>query len=238
MEFYESTTKTGLVDDVLYRTGTNIAEFPLVHITRYLNEGYSRVAYIIINADGRMQWDDANHTNQPIATTSLVANQEDYNVFSATPSALQDWLQIERVEALSEAGEGILLRPIDKNDIRGEAMTEYNETPGTPDKYDFNGTSIILKPASSYDKESGVKIYFNRAPSYFASTDTTKRPGFATIFHPYLSMYATNQWNIIKRNDFSLQAIIDRTEKEIGLFYSKRPKYEVARLTRANKSWK
>lgn len=95
-----------------------------------------------------------------------------------------------------------------------------------------------MYPASSYDSSGGAKIYFNRAPSYFASTDTTKRPGFATIFHDYLSLYAANQWNVTKKNDFSLQPILDKKELEIGKFYSKRNKVESPRLSRAYDSFK
>ena len=202
-----------------------------------MNEAYSRAAYLIIQSDGRMQWDDANHTNQPVAYANLVEDQQDYNVFDSAPTALQDWLQIQRVEILDEDGNAVLLKPIDFNEV-GEAMTEYEETSGDPEEFNFNGTSLFLYPAPDYDKTAGLIIYFNRAPSYFVSTDTTKKPGFATLLHPYLSIYAAHQWKMIKLNDYSLQPLIEKWEQEISYFYSKRPRYEVPTISRKKISWK
>lgn len=231
MVFSDTSNLNGVIEDITFRTNASTTDFPLKTRTMYVNEAYGRVANIIIRADGRMQWDDTNHTDQPIYDCDLVSGQTDYNVFSEAPSALQDWLTIERVEGLDEAGNGVLLRPIDKRDIP-ESMAEYRKTAGQIDEYDFNGTNLLLYPAPNYSKTNGLTIYFHRAPSYFVSTDTTKRPGFASIFHPYLSIYASYVWNSVKKNDWSLKPILDQMEKEIGEFYSRRPKYEVPRISR------
>lgn len=236
MVFSDSSTNLGLVQDVLFRTNTDVNQFPLKDITRYLNEAYSRVANIIINADGRMQWDDTNHADMPIATFDLVANQTSYEIFSSAPSALQDWLMIDRFEIKNSYGDWIELHQMDKRNT-GIAMAEYHDTPGTPSEYDLNGTSIWFYPPTDYNSTDGGKIYFNRAPSYFASTDTTKRPGFATIFHSYLSIYAALQWNKIKKSDDSLQKEVLQMEMEIGKFYSKRNKSEVPKLSRGYQSY-
>jgi len=237
MTFSEGTNNTGIVQDVLFRTNTNVNEFPLKDITRFVNEGYNRVAFAILQADGRMNWDDPNHTDQPIAVADLVSSQQDYAVFSSAPSALQDWLMIERVECKDASGQWQVLQPIDRKEIP-TAVDEWNDVPQQPTMYDFNGSQVLLYPAPNYASTGGLKIYFNRAPSYFASTDTTKRPGFATIFHPFLSIYASNQWNITKKNDFSLQPILDKIELEIGTFYAKRDKVETPKISRAYECYK
>jgi hypothetical protein len=223
--FNDSVNKTGLVNDVLFRTNVTTTEFPLLDITRYINEGYDRVANVILNSDGRMEWDDSNHTDQPIASTDLINGQADYGVFTAAPAALQDWLMIERVEIFDSSGNGYLLNPIDQSTINC-ALSEYKDEPGIPEDYDFDGTQITLYPAPNYDYTGGLTIYFKRAPSYFISTDTTKRPGFATTFHSYLSIFAANQWNGIRKNDWSLQSLLTNMELEIGRHYSRRNKYE------------
>lgn len=238
MVFSDSSTNLGLVQDTLFRTNTNVNEFPLKDIARYVNEGYSRVAFAILQADGRMQWDDVNHTDQPISVANLAASQQDYGVFTAAPTALQDWLMIDRLEIKDANGLWVEIQPINRTDIKGEAVSEFMDTEGTPEYYDFNGSQVLLYPTPNYASTGGMKIYFNRAPSYFASTDTTKRPGFATIFHTYLSIYATNQWNITKKNDFSLQPLLDKMELEIAKFYSKRNKVETPRLSRAYNTYK
>jgi hypothetical protein len=185
-----------------------------------------------------MQWDDTNHTDQPISTTDLVDSQEDYNVFLAAPSALEDWLTIEEVAVKSNDDLWKNLRPIDKRNVYN--WTEFNKTDGEPVYYDFNGTSLLLKPSSNYDKTDGLKIYFQRAPSYFSSTDTTKRPGFASIFHSYLSLSASYRWARDKGqpNSEVLKRDLAQMEIDIGTHYSKRSQYEIPVLKRAKQSFK
>lgn len=238
MQFNDATNSLGIVQDVLFRTNTNINEFPLKDITRYANDAYSRVCFAIITADGRMQWDDANHTDSPYSVANLVANQKDYGVFVAAPTALQDWLMIDYLEIKDSSGNWTEIQPINRSDIKGQAIDKFMDVASTPTCYDFNGTQVLLFPATNYNSTGGLKMYFNRAPSYFASTDTTKRPGFATIFHQYIPMYVAHQWNIISKNDFSMQPMLDKMEMEIGKFYSRRDKVEVPRLSRAFDSFK
>ena len=238
MVFSDSSTNLGLVQDVLFRTNTDVNQYPLKDITRYINEAYSRVASIIIKSDGKMQWDDANHTNQPIATFDLVANQTSYELFVAAPTALQDWLELERLEVktTSAGNDWVKLIQGDKRTL-GTAITDYQETAGIPSEFDLSGTTVYLYPPSSYWSTGGGKAFFTRAPSYFASTDTTKAPGFATIFHTYLSMYAAHQWNGIKKGDYSLQQILNKMENEIAQFYMKRNQSDVPMVRRSYQSY-
>jgi len=239
MQFNDSTNENGLIQDITSITGASTTQYTLKERTRDINNAYSRMAYLIIQSDGRMQWDDTNHTDQPISQDDLVDGQEDYNVFEAAPSALEDWLTIQQVEITSSDDLGVKLRPMDKRNTSA-AWTEFNKTDGQPIYYDFNGTSILLKPNPNYDKTDGLTIYFQRSPSYFASTDTTKRPGFASIFHPYLSLSASYRWardkglanrDVIKRD-------IDEMEVAIQKQYSNRSRYQVPVIHRAYKSYK
>lgn len=222
---------------MLFRTNTDINQFPLKDITRYTNEAYNRVADIIIRSEGKMQWDDTNHTAIAPKSINLVANTASYDIFEAAPTALVDWLTVERVDILDSNDIGNSLTPIDRRNISG-AISEYMKTAGQPAEFDIYGKQITLYPKPNYSKTAGLVVYFDRAPSYFASTDTTKVPGFAVIFHSYLSMYAAHQWNIVKKNDASLQPLLDRMEKEIGKFYSKRSKYDIPVLRRMFSNWK
>ena len=239
-----STTRTGLIQDCEDLTGLGVAGISgnatlLGSFTRWINEGYSRVANLIIRADGRMQWDDTNHTDQPISQFSLVNGQQDYNIFAAAPTALQDWLYPERVEILDSAGNGILLQPIDHRDIP-IAESEFQETDSLPRWFDFNGTSILLYPAPNYASTNGATIYFKRAPSYFAYDATTKVPGFATLYHTYLSKWASYTFAIAKGLQIAnaLRNEITLMEKEIGDFYARRPRYEIPVIKRKYAKYK
>ena len=236
---YNGSAGDSLIEDISFRTNTDLNQFPLKDRNRYINEAYSRIAYVILKADGRMAWDDPNHTDQPIATTDLVKGQRDYNIFSSTPSALQDWLAVKRIDIFDAGGTGVQLQPMDENDYKGVAESEVDKSPSLPYMFDFNGSIVKLYPAPDYDYTNGMTFWFDRAPSYFSITDTTKRPGFDTRFHQYLSIYAANQWNGMKKKDWSLQTMLNQMELEIGNVYSvQRNKTEVNKLSRLNKPFK
>lgn len=235
MQFYDSSNNTGIVDDILFKTNTNTTEYPLKDITRHVNIGYSKVAAVIIKADGRMRWDDTNHTNFPISTFDLVSGQEDYAIFTTAPTALQDWLEVIRLDIKDSNGNWFQLRPFNEKDLNGIAFNDYESTDGQPHSFTMIGTSAFLKPAPNYNSDEGGQFMFNRAPSYFASTDTTKVPGFAVLFHPILSLWGQlgwyekcKDWNTADRIKQSIQLM----EKDIADFYMKRSKFEKPHLAR------
>lgn len=196
---YNGTSGDSLIEDITFRTGADTTQYLIADRNRYINEAYSRVASIIIRSDGRMQWDDPNHTDSPIAACDLVAEQKAYNIFSAAPTALQDWLTVERIDIEDSSGNGLYLKMFDEQDVRGIALKEYQKVSSIPTHFDIVGTQAMLYPPPNYSRTSGMRVIFKRSPSYFAVTDTTKRPGFATIFHQYLSIYAAHQWNFTKK---------------------------------------
>ena len=243
MEFNDTTNNSGLIQDLEDLLGFEYGQISdstkrLQRATRYMNEGYSRVAYLILTNDGRWQWDDKNHTNQPVATADLVADQERYDFLESAPTALQDWLMLEQVEVLDSSDNATKLKRIDKRNVG--AWTEFMDSSSIPEWFDLEGTAILLKPAPDYDKSAGLRFYFKRAPSYFSSSDTTKQPGFATIFHPYLSYYAAKKWSLTDNNiDVrNLEYEIQKMEADIVNFYSQRDKTVKNKLKRKNVSYK
>jgi len=229
---YNGSNGDSLIEDISFRTGADLTQFLIADRNRYINEAYSRVASIILKADGRMQWDDPNHTDAPTSSCGLIQDQKGYSIFSSAPTALQDWLTIERVEIEDSSGNGLYLKMLDEQDLRGISINEYQKVSAVPTYFDISGTQIKLYPPPNYSRTNALKFIFKRAPSYFAVTDTTKRPGFATIFHQYLSIYTSHQWNFTKKKDGSLQPILTQMENDIGLFYAKRPGHvEAPRLS-------
>ena len=216
---------TGLGDGVI--TGTYLKQF-----TGDVNNAYSRVANIILRADGRMQWDDPNHTDAPVAQADLVDTQKKYEVFEALPTALQDWLQVEAVEILDNDDNGVKLKPMDLQDIEG-AESEFRDNNGTPEFFDFDGAEVKLYPSPDYNKTKGLTIFFKRSPSYFVSTDTTKVPGFATLYHELLPLWASYWFGVSKGLGYvnQVRGEITVLEKELKNFYTRRPKYEQIALT-------
>ncbi len=243
-QFSDTTNKNGIIQQIEKLTGLGDAGITgnatlLKQITADVNNAYSRAASIIIKVDGRMQWDDSNHTNQPISQFNLVSGQKDYSIFAAAPTALQDWLQVERVEILDTNDNGVFLQPIDHQEING-AESEYKDVNATPEQYDFNGASILFYPAPNYNKTNGGKIFFKRAPSYYVSTDTTKVPGFAVLYHELLALWPAYWWGVAKGKGYikTVRQEIVLLEADLGKFYSNRPKFERPRITRLIQKWK
>ena len=244
MVYSDTTTRQGLIQDCEDLTGLGVAGISgvtakLQTFTRYINERYLEVTGLIITADGRWQWDDSNHAAQPVATTDIVLGQDDYLVLSATPSSAQDWLEVDKVELKDSNGDWYFLNPIDKGQYN-TSLEERFETNGLPTYYDMEGASVKLYPASDYASTNGMKVWFKRAPLLFATSATTKKPGFASIFHKYLSLGASFDYCIANDMDRAnnLKALMDEMKIAIKEHYGKRIGYETLKVKRAPHSFK
>src|SRR3990167_10070724 len=96
MQFNDTSTRTGLIqdcEDLLGMTAATISgtTATLQMFTRYINGWYRKTVSWIWQATGDWEWDDTNLTDLPIATTTLVASQQDY----ALPSTAQKILRVE-----------------------------------------------------------------------------------------------------------------------------------------------
>jgi hypothetical protein len=231
MQFSDTTNKLGLVQDIdfiLFSDTTSTSPYAIADKTRNMNSWYDRAVSLILRADGRWEWDDNNKTDLPIATAALVANQQDYEMSGAT------FLKILKVEVKSQSGDWLPLDPISIADKKTESMTDYLKTAGTPQKYDKLGNSLFLYPKPSYGADASLKVYYQRNVDHFAAADTTDVPGFAEIFHRYLSFGAAFDYalaNGMNGKVNTLSPIITRMESDIVDFYSDRGKDENVSIT-------
>lgn len=211
-------TITDIKNDVYFLAGTTSAAYPNADLIRNVNQHYQDVARVIWeNADG-WQYDDSNNTTLPVAIADLIHNQQDYSL----PSTCQ---RLERVEIKDSSGNYQKLLQLDIYDITNIAMSEYHETPGMPLRYDLIGRSLMFypTPSSAYaTMTSGLKVWFDRDVTEFATTASSETPGFATPFHRILS-YAT-ALDFVQDEKQRQFLILQRSRLEQGLvrFYSKR----------------
>jgi hypothetical protein len=185
MEFYNATNGKGIVNDVLFLCDTTTASYPMVDITRNINQEYKNVARIIWEVADGWQYDDTNATDLPISTTTLVSGQADYSL----PSTAQ---RIERIEILDNQGHWQKVEQIDISDTETPLREIYSES-GLPIFYDLIGSSLMLYPAASPSYATlvnGLKVYYNRDITEFTTASTTTEPGFASPFHRILSIQA------------------------------------------------
>ena len=225
--FYESTNKTGIVDDAYFQTNTNSTIYPLGNVAFHANIGYGDVIARILRADKRWKWDDPNISEEMETTFNLVKDQGEYGFLSNTPAeTYQDFNKVFGVAIKDDNGDWRNLDYITREMVkdRGIAWDEFEDTSGTPSYYFLEGTQLFLKPAPDYASAGGGKIYLQRNPEFFARTDTTKVPGFDQKYHYLLSLYIQRGWYMGKNPNMlgNIQALIDRGLREVELDYSRR----------------
>lgn len=205
----------------------------LATFTRYINEAINRVTSLILTSDGRWQWDDTNNTDYPIGTTSLVtplgSEQQDYQ-FAV------NFLWIQRVEVMDVAGNWNLLNPIDQADLYDQSLPDFLKTAGMPLYYDKIANSIFLYPkplATAVTSTNGLRVYFQRPPSYFITTDTTKVPGFNSLYHRLVALIASRDYAAFKQLTVarSIGDLVTQQEDSMTESYALRNKDERPKLS-------
>lgn len=216
------TELTTLTDDI---AKSNSTSYPVAKKVRDINMGLDKVFSIIFEVGGTWQFDDSNHTDYPIIQTNLVDGQRDYQFVEDGSSNLV--LEIHKVLVATEDGIYQELKPVDQQtDPAMHNFWDGQDVEGTPYRYDKTANAIFLDPIPSYNETNGLKVYINREASYFTTSDTTKKAGFAGIFHKYLAYYAAYEFAF--RNGLKTQGqIYERMlqlEKDIREYYGRRQK--------------
>lgn len=181
MFFSSSSDKQGIVEQVRSLMRVDSTQYPTAKIVASVNNYLDTCSGYLIGRDRRFQWDDTNHTKLPIGTTDLTLNQSDYSFL--TDEQGNRILTLTRIDLLKEDGNYNQLDLIDQEDISG-ALPEFYKTAGIPQYYDKIADNIIrLYPKPSASITAGLKFYFQRTPSYFTASATTKEPGVSPLLH-------------------------------------------------------
>lgn len=181
MVFSDTVNNLGILQQVRTFTRTDGAQWTTAKVVNSVNNYLDRVTGYAIGADRRFQWDDTNHSKLPIGTTNLVANQSDYSFLADEQG--NRILTLTRIDVQDSDGNWVQLRPIDQFEVDG-ALDEFYATAGKPIYYDkINDNVVRLYPKPATSVTSGLKFYFQRSPSYFSASDTTKEPGVASVLH-------------------------------------------------------
>lgn len=218
MVFSDTTTNQGLYQDALFIVSQNSTSYPIADFTRHANSAMDKVTGLILGADGTWNWDDTNNTDLPIGTADVISGQQDY-------SFDDDFIVIRDMEIEDSSGTLHKLIPLDRSQYTESLETVFASS-GLPIYYDKLGSSILLYPTPNYNNTGGLKAYFQRKGSYFATTDTTKEPGIANHLHRYISFSAAYDYALAKGLS-QLNAIkneLIEMEAKVKAFYSYREK--------------
>lgn len=171
---------TGLGYAAITGNATNLKEF-----TSLNNIESHKIWHTIFTSNGNWQYDDSNKTDLPSGATSLVSGTATY----ALPT---DALTIKRIEVKDANDEWSVLQPITLEEIG--AKGEFLTTQGTPRFYRLVNSMIEVFPTPNYNSSGGIKPYFDRDCVEFATTDTTKTPGFASPYHSIIAYGGAMAW--------------------------------------------
>jgi hypothetical protein len=158
-------------------------QWPTSRIVNSVNNHLDTLTGYMIGKDKRFQWDDTNHTKLPEGTTDLVLNTADYSFL--TDEQGNKILTLLGISLINASGVETPLVLIDRNDDDYDIST-FGKLNGVPSKYDKIADNIIrldFKPSATEVSTYDLKFYFQRTPSYFVATDTTKEPGVPAILH-------------------------------------------------------
>jgi hypothetical protein len=236
-QYNDTTNKRGILQKIerLCKLGdgkiTNSTQL-LKEFTAMVNDALDKTFSIIFKASGKWQFDDSNHTDYPFITTALVASQRDYTFTTDEQGNLI--LDVYKVMIKDPSGTYVEIYPVDQQsdeDMEG-FYSGLNQT-GTPSRYDKTANGIFLDCIPSYSVAAGLKVFINREGSYFTTTDTTKMPGFAGLFHVYLALCASYEYamtNSLENKD-EIYREMQIMESDIKKHYRDRSRDEVFNIT-------
>lgn len=224
IQFSDTTSNRGIVQLIDSNVKTSEISYPLIDKTRDINLALDRVLSLIFQVGGTWQFDDSNQSSYPILTTDIVDGQRDYSFVSDTSGNLI--LEMYKVMVADSTG---LFREIWPVDVPAGAPSNYYDglnTEGMPNSYEKLGNGIFLDPIPNYDRTDGLKIYINREATYFTTSDTTKKAGFAGLFHEYLALRPSYQYAYRNSLPNANQLLTEMTkmEQDIMDFYKSREK--------------
>lgn len=222
--------KLGFPEDYITGNSTRLAQF-----TGMVNLVLDKAFHIIFKADGKWQFDDSGHSTYNILTGNLVAGQRDYSFIQDSDGNLI--LDIHRVFVRqSTTSPYYEIYPADSqsdDESKISNLVDGLNVEGQPYQYDKTATGLFLDPIPSASVTSGLKVYVSREGSYFTTSDTTKKPGFAGLYHDYLVLGVCYDYalatNLTSRDVFKRDML--EMEKQITEFYSKRDFHDRPKMT-------
>lgn len=247
LQFSDTTNYRGIIQQIERELGYDAGDISgnttkLKHFTAEVNLAWDTYLHIALTSSGKWQFDDSNQTDYPIVYTNLVDGQRSYLFTTDEQSNLI--LDIFKVAILPSATATLYeeIKPIDQQ-TRDHAPDMVSETTaeGVPIEYDKTANGIFLNPIPSYNATNGLKVYINREASYFATSDTTKKPGCPGIHHEYFALkaaYAFARQNQLEtRKDLAAELLKyegDETRGVMGRiarYFARREKDERPQIT-------
>jgi len=180
--FSDTINDTGILQRTRAMARVDANQWATSRVVNSSNDWLNKIFTYGKGNDKKFQLDDTNHTKLPIGVSNLTANVAEYSFL--TDEQGNRITNLTRIDILDVTGFYRQLIPIDQAQLGGIALDEWNKTAGLPLYYDKIADNVIkLYPKPATSVTAGIKYYFQRSPSYFVATDTTKAPGVADDLH-------------------------------------------------------
>lgn len=189
MQYNGHSTNQDLVSLAEKLSKSNSVSFPIAEKTLYANLGSRIIMSAIHEVYGGWKYDDSNQTDFPRATTDLTSGQDDYALPIDTSFVDAVYYQNQNDTTWNR------LEPLPLEMIDNEP-SDF-DTDSTPQYYRLSSNSIIIYPASDFSKDDALMVEYSRDISAFATTDTTKKPGFDQQFHEAVAIYMAWQYSMV-----------------------------------------
>lgn len=233
LQFSDTTGKDGIIQFIEETLG-----FPDGYIsgdttrlkkwTGSINLAMDKVFHVIFRADGKFNFDDKNHTDNPIIFIDLDSTQKNYSFTAdANSNVVLDFHKVMARQSTTSPYYTLTTRDAQSEDD-DSSLTNGLTTTGWPSEYDKTANGINLDTFAPSNVTRGLKIYINREGSYFTTSDTTKTPGFAGLYHEYLILEACYRYargNGLK-NQETLKRDLLEMKADVLDYYSKRSRDE------------
>lgn len=225
-----SLTFTQIKEKIRRTTGTNSATYTDAQIADDVNLALDEVFLIALKNNG---WnvDDWNHPKDPFITAPLVSGRRDYHfTYDEQGNMVLDFYKV--MVRQSATGHYVELKPVDQQSDGPSTYYDGQNTSGIPTTYDKTGNGIFLDVIPNYDSTDGLKIFINRTPNYFISTDTTKVAGIDGLCHEYLCIKPEYEYARDKNlpNREALYRDLLEAKKKVDIRYGTRAKDEIRRM--------
>lgn len=181
--------------------------------TRYCNEGVNRVSALSLRYDNSWEFFDSNSEFSPIETEDLEANKQIYTLETRHAKVL-------KVRIKDQNGEWRTLRNVSRRSISDNDIDDA----GSPEGYDMLADGIYLFPKPNYGSTNGLEAQIQAPLGHFLTTDTTKEPGFNSMFHRLVPLWGSYLFTSNKRlaiaKDIRQEILV--MQEELKEFFSQR----------------
>jgi hypothetical protein len=181
-----------------------------------LNNALSDIYVRIQVARGVLEFDDANHSDLPVATFAVSAGTATYKI---TTDGSSNGILVKHKVALLKNGEYVDIPRLSVGEGNQDALISSES--GFPSGYYEVGENIVFN--TTPDESTTGKVFFDRNPSFYAVSGS-KTAGIPAVYHSLIAEKAAMVYAVSKGKDNlpSIKYLVDKGEERIDTYETNR----------------